>query len=204
MSCVPLHLHDFLGISDVVLMDCEFACWEDSLATGWADLSRPPEVIEIGLVHYDLHRGTIGKRFTSLVRPRLNRELSTYCKSLIGINQDEIDRAPSLAEVLLEVEGWLLDLERSATPTCAWGMSDRSYFAEDARRWGLRSPFDGAPHADLNAFSQQLFRDGDRESVRTRYGLHPIPHRHRALADALDLIQFCTLVRDTARQRVVE
>ena len=37
----------------VVLLDAEFTCWEDSLMTNWSDPSRPPEMIEIGMIAYD-------------------------------------------------------------------------------------------------------------------------------------------------------
>lgn len=202
----PLALAEFLRLTRVVLMDCEFTCWEDSLRTGWSDPSRPPEVIEIGLVEYDPPRERVGEAFTSLVRPRLNPELSAYCRGLVGIGQEEVNQAPPLGEVLQRVEAWLSRLGLTGAPTCEWGAGDRPRLARDAEWCGCSSPFDSAPHVDVGAlyrsmFGEAVFGEGDRDAVRRRCGLAENPGRHRALTDALDLAHFCAHLRNSALRR---
>jgi inhibitor of KinA sporulation pathway (predicted exonuclease) len=194
----PLDLDEFLHLTRVVLIDCEFTCWEDTLRTNWSDPSRPPEVIEIGLVEYDLQRGEVGGTFASLVQPRLNRELSDYCKSLGGISQAAIDDAPVLVDVLLQIEAWLRNRELSGAPTCGFALADRLYLAREAQTHHCSSPFREGPHADMHALCKRVLGSGDRDAVRTSYGLAPNPSRHRALADALDVAQFCALLRRMA------
>lgn len=196
-------LDEFLRLERVALMDCEFTCWEDSLRTNWADPSRPPELIEIGLVEYDLQSDRAGCVFTSLVRPRLNSELSAYCKSVVGIKQEEVDQAHPLGEVLQRVEAWLSSLELSGAPICEWGAGDRLRIAREAERYGCSSPFDGAPQVDLerlyrSALGNDVSGKGDRDSVRALCGLAENRNRHRALDDALDLAQFCAHLRKAA------
>jgi inhibitor of KinA sporulation pathway (predicted exonuclease) len=197
MPAGPLDLDEFLCLTTVVLLDCEFTCWEDSLRTRWSDPNRPPEVIEIGFAEYDVGRDQVGRAFTSLVRPRLNPELSAYCKRLLGISQAEIDRAPPLVEVLPQMHAWLTTLGLSGAPTCEWG-SDRPILAQEATRCGASSPFHDTPHVDLRVLYQRVFGEGDRDAARRRFGLPENRDRHRALPDALDLRQFCVFLRKTA------
>jgi inhibitor of KinA sporulation pathway (predicted exonuclease) len=198
MSSGSLPLDEFLRLATVVLLDCEFTCWEDSLSTRWSDPSRPPELIEIGLVEYDARRDRVGSAFTSLVRPRFNPSLSPYCKRLLGISQAEIDRAPSLVEVLPRLGAWLASVGLSGAPVCEWGTGDLPALAQDAARCGSTSPFHAAPHVDLGVLYQRVFGERDRDAARKRFSLRDNRRRHRALPDALDLQQFCALLRKTA------
>lgn len=205
MSITSVALDEFSRLNDVVLIDCEFTCWEDSLRTRWADASRPPELIEITLVQYDIPRDRIGKAFASLVRPRLNPRLSDYCKNLTGISQDEIDRSPPLVEVLQRIETWLSTVGLWRAPVCEWATSDLPYLAQDAKRHGRASPFLGASHINLEALYRRVLGSDasgelDREAVRARYGLPANPGRHRALSDALELAHFCVTLRTILTQ----
>ena len=46
-------LDEIFSVDRLLLLDCEYTCWEDSLPTQWADPRRPAELIEIALVEYD-------------------------------------------------------------------------------------------------------------------------------------------------------
>lgn len=188
-------LDRFVGLDGMVLLDCEFTCWEDSMRTRWADPARPPELIEIGLVCRG--RGPGGAAtFTSCVRPAVNPVLSDYCRSLTGIAQAEVDAAPDFSALMAAVGAWL----GRDVVTCGWGPIDREFVTGEAVRRGVVDPFAGAPHADLHSlFAAALRRPpGTRDEVRARWGLCPNSGRHRALADAEDLAQFCALIERLA------
>ncbi len=194
-------MDEFLGANGkFILLDLEFTCWENSLRDGWADPDRPPEVIEIGVAAFDAARDSVLDRFASFVRPQKNVELSIYCKDLLRISQADVSRAPLLDAVVAQVTDWTRRQGLAGTPTCAWGSNDRLFLTQDVRRAECRDPFEGRRHLDL----QSLFRstpghpadaECDRDRVRTELGLLPNPNRHRALDDAVDLVQFCRRLR---------
>jgi inhibitor of KinA sporulation pathway (predicted exonuclease) len=186
---------DLQGADRLVLMDCEWTCWEDSQATRWADAARPPEIIEVGLAAFDVCASRAVATFTALVRPRVNPKLSDYCRTLLHIGQDEIDRAPGFAVVTAWVADWQVTYGIGEVSTCAWGSYDRVLLAEEARRARCPDPFARRAHVDLMALARQRFGVESRDDVRRRCRLGPNPDRHRALADALDLVQFIPLFR---------
>ncbi|PYN05873.1 MAG: hypothetical protein DME06_19210 [Candidatus Rokuibacteriota bacterium] len=173
-----LALDEFLALSVVILIDCEFTCWEDSLPTWWSDPNRPPELVEIGLARYAIGEEKPSHSFSCFVRPRLNPTLSPYCRSLVGVSQEEIDNAASLPEVVSRIAEWLRHLS-GTTPTCGWGRGDRDFVAADAAAALGRDP-------------------GTRDSLREHWRLAPNPRRHRALEDAIDMVQFIGRVRSVA------
>lgn len=187
---------DFARHASVLLIDCEFTCWEHSRRSHWSDPGRPPELIEIGLAHYDLRRDAVGETFTSCVRPRLNPRLSRYCRDLTHIEQAEIDAAPPLPDVLGRAEAWLSTHQLQSLPVCEWGTGDLPFIAQDAARHGCSSPLREVRHVALRRLYERLvdhdtFGDGERDTIRRHFGLAPNPGRHRALCDALDLATFC-------------
>lgn len=197
-----LVLEEFLRLDRVLLMDLEFTCWEDSLRTSWADPRRPPEVLEIGLAAYSFAREELVDSFSAVVRPRINPALSPYCRELLALTQAEVDAAPPLGQVLVDVRTWEARLGPGTPPTCGWGTIDRRFLTQDAERAGAADPFAGRPHADLRRFFAALFHHPtpaiERDEVRRRGGLPDNRGRHRALPDTLDLIPFCAfLARQT-------
>ncbi len=71
--------------------DAEYTCYmrNDTLF----DKNHNSEVISVGLVITD-HKFRVKKTFYSVIRPKYNPVLTGYCKSLTGLKQREIDRAP--------------------------------------------------------------------------------------------------------------
>jgi len=193
-------IREFQKTTHALLLDLEFTCWEGSLKKGWPDPARPPEVIEIGGVAYDLDAEKSLASFTTFVRPRLNPVLSAYCRSLVHVSQTEIDGAPPLPEALKQFAAWETRLRVSHLPTCSWGVNDRLFLTRDACRQNCADPFAARPHIDLMplvglvaGFPPKSFPG--RDEARRFLSLSPNLDRHRALADALDLGQFCRIVK---------
>ena len=195
---------EIFGVDRLLLLDCEYTCWEDSLATQWADPRRPAELIEIALVEYDVPDGRVGRNFHALVRPSMNPLLSTYCKGLTRIRQADVEHASFLPDVLIRLEAWRSRSDRCNAPICAWGTGDLRVIAQDARRHGCPSPLEGVrgislPDLYRAAVSRQAFGDGERDTIRRNLGLQQCEGRHRALADALDLAGFLVHLRSMAK-----
>ncbi|MGN6148886.1 MAG: 3'-5' exonuclease [Rhizomicrobium sp.] len=68
-----------------ILYDLEYTAWEGSMAAKWLRPGEFREVVQIGAVKLDAETlETIGE-FGVLVRPRINKRLSSYFETLTGI-----------------------------------------------------------------------------------------------------------------------
>jgi inhibitor of KinA sporulation pathway (predicted exonuclease) len=184
-----------------LLIDLEFTCWEDSLRTAWADPARPAEVIEIGLVAYDIATRTATDTFDARVRPTVNPILSDYCVNLVHIPQGEIDAADQLPIALEALDRWVRAPRRAGLATCGWGSLDRKVLAQNAQALGVADPLAGRPHIDLRDVMTEHGHHPypiDRDDVRRLAHLPPNVRRHRALDDALDLTHFLGLLLRSA------
>jgi len=203
----------FFGLQSLILMDLEFTCWEDSLRTGWAQPDRPPEILELGLVAYDLQNDKVLDTYQSYVKPVLNPKLSSYCKNLLKLSQAVIDRSLPLVHTAKQINDWLRRLDIPAAPTCSWG-EDRTFLDQDLCRCNSLNPFAKRSHINLDAFTCSILetefpdRDqfrkmlglcdtqfSDRDRIRKMLGLEDTVKRHSALDDALDLVGFCTALK---------
>ncbi|GFR39764.1 hypothetical protein Agub_g248 [Astrephomene gubernaculifera] len=97
---LPRQVHDFF-----LVLDLEATC------TKRRDLF-PVEIIEVSAVllpgcnpSLDASLG----EFQSYVRPTVHPTLDPFCVELTGIQQDQVDSAPLLSDVLLRFQGWLAE-----------------------------------------------------------------------------------------------
>nr|CCC89879.1 conserved hypothetical protein [Trypanosoma congolense IL3000] len=88
----------------LIVVDVEATCDDNSK-------NYPHEIIELPGVLVDVRRGIVDKQrsFHSYVRPRRNPILTPFCKALTGIKQEDVDRAPSLPEVVKLFEEWYME-----------------------------------------------------------------------------------------------
>ena len=94
----------------LVVFDIEATC----------DIKLPKnkrEIIEIGALK--IVNGIIVDKFSKLIKPKRNPKLSTYCKELTHISQEDIDLASNPKEVLLDFIEWAQD-----AILAAWGDFD--------------------------------------------------------------------------------
>ncbi|CAF1084403.1 unnamed protein product [Rotaria sordida] len=67
----------------------------------------PHEIIEFPIVLIDAKQQIIVDKFQSYCRPTIKPILSNFCTELTGIEQHQVDNAPTFPEVLHNVESWL-------------------------------------------------------------------------------------------------
>jgi 3'-5' exoribonuclease 1 len=177
----------------VVLLDAEFTCWAGSLASGWSNPKHPAEMIEIGMIAYDASRQIETASFTSLIKPRVNPNLSDYCLNLLPIVQTEVDSAPEYESVMSDISNWLEQHTAPNSPTASWGKIDRSHTTNQSKRHSVSDPFGTRPHIEVDELVKATLgieTQIEREDVRIRLNIESVSGRHRALSDSADLIAF--------------
>jgi inhibitor of KinA sporulation pathway (predicted exonuclease) len=164
------------GEHRIVVVDVEATCWKKGV------FSRKKETIEIGAVK--LLRGRAESRwpeFQTFVRPRRLPRLSSFCRELTGITQENVDAAPTFPEALRLFLEWSQPLER--TVLAAWSRYDLWQLDLDLEAHGL--PKLAVPFLDVKKLAARTV--GTKSFEETARELAPddvaMP-RHRAAADA--------------------
>lgn len=133
------------------------------------------EIIEIGCVIVD-ETYTILGTFARFVKPALNPQLTEYCRNLTNISQDDIDRAPALPNVLIELRQWMSLFDISEWGS--WGMFDRKQINAECARSNCTNPLHNIKHVNLKCGRKGL------NTVLAAHGLQFQGVPHRALTDA--------------------
>ena len=164
------------GDRRLVVIDVEATCWKKGV------FSRKKETIEIGGVLM-LPDGDQSKwpEFQSFVRPLKLPRLSTFCRELTGITQENVDAAPGFPEALAMFVAWAQPLERIVL--ASWSHYDLWQLDLDLDAHGL--PKLSLPFLDVKKLAARMI--GGKNLEDTARELAPeslsIP-RHRAIADA--------------------
>jgi 3'-5' exoribonuclease 1 len=164
------------GQRRIVVVDVEATCWKKGI------FSRQKETIEIGAVQLVLHRRpSRWPEFQTFVRPRRYPRLSSFCRELTGITQEDVDAAPAFPEALRLLLDWLEPLERVVLAT--WSRYDLWQIDLDLEGHGL--PRLAIPVLDVKKLAAGIV--GAKSLEKTARELLPddlsLP-RHRAVADA--------------------
>lgn len=164
------------GERRIVAVDVEATCWKKGV------FSRKKETIEIGAVLLLLDRAeSTWPEFATFVRPLRQPHLSSFCRELTGITQDDVDGAPRFPEALQLFLEWSPPLEEVVLAT--WGRYDVWQLDLDLEAHGL--PRLALPFLDVKKLAGRIVGTKSfEETVRVfALGDSPLP-RHRALADA--------------------
>ena len=164
------------GERRIVVVDVEATCWKKGV------FSRKKETIEIGAVLMVLDRAeSKWPEFQTFVRPRRLPRLSSFCRELTGITQENVDAAPTFPEALQQFLEWSQPLERIVL--AAWSRYDLWQLDLDLEAHGL--PKLEVPFLDVKKLAARTV--GTKSFEATARELDPealnMP-RHRAIADA--------------------
>ena len=164
------------GERRIIVVDVEATCWKKGV------FSRNKETIEIGAVLLPLDGAeSRWAEFQTFVRPRRHPHLSTFCRELTGITQENVDTAPTFPEALRLFLEWALPLERIVVAT--WSRYDLWQLDLDLEAHGL--PRLTLPFLDVKKLAARIV--GSKSFEETARELAPegveMP-RHRAIADA--------------------
>ncbi len=165
------------GERRIVVVDVEATCWKKGI------FSRQKETIEIGAVQLVLNRApSKWPEFQTFVRPRRYPRLSSFCRELTGITQEDVDAAPAFPEALRLLLDWLEPLEQLVLAT--WSRYDLWQLDLDLEAHGL--PKLTLPVLDVKKLAAGIV--GGKSLEKTAQQLLPdestAVSRHRAVADA--------------------
>ena len=164
------------GERRIVAVDVEATCWKKGV------FSRKKETIEIGAVQLLLDRPeSKWPAFQTFVRPARLPRLSSFCRELTGITQEDVDAAPSFPEALRLFLEWSQLPEQFVLAT--WSHYDLWQLDLDLEVHGL--PKLAFPFLDVKKLAARIV--GSKSFEETVRELAPdadaLP-RHRAIADA--------------------
>ena len=164
------------GKRHIVVLDVEATCWKKGV------FSRKKETIEIGAVKMLLDRAeSKWPEFQTFVRPQRQPRLSTFCRELTGITQEDVDAAPPFPEALRLFLEWSKPLQRVVL--ASWSRYDLWQLDLDLEAHGL--PELAVPFLDVKRLAARVI--GVKGFEQTAHHLVPetadMP-RHRAGADA--------------------
>jgi len=164
------------GERRIVVVDVEATCWKRGV------FSRKKETIEIGAVQLLLDRDqSKWPEFQTFVRPQRLPHLSSFCRELTGITQENVDAGPTFPEALRLFLEWSQPVERVVLAT--WSRYDLWQLDLDLEAHGL--PKLAIPVLDVKKLAARLL--GAKSFEQTVREIAPdavaLPS-HRAVADA--------------------
>jgi 3'-5' exoribonuclease 1 len=163
-----------------VVTDLEASCWE----AAW--VRHRMETIEIGAVRLDESLSVVDE-FDAFVRPVVVPRLSSFCRKLTSITQEQVDAADTFPKVFASFVRWLGPGPRRLV---TWGAFDIGQLRMDCERHGMRFPEHvAADHLNLKtAFGKWkgLKRVGMADALAL-LGLPHVGHAHRGIDDARNL-----------------
>ena len=196
-------LKDSMCFDFILFFDCEYTCWENSHKTLWSDPRYPSELLQIGIAVYNIKEKRYSKEFSSFVRPEINPHLSSYCKNLLKISQEEIDNAKKFPVVSSQISEVINLYSNNSMYICSWG-DDYNRISDNAFRSNTNDPFVTLPRMNLMEEAIKVFGiQGNhiiRDDLKEKLGLKPVINRHDAIADALDLLD----IMDALKKHIIK
>lgn len=176
------------------VVDVEATCWPNHKmpgpnGQGWVEPRT--EIIEIGAAMVSITDLTVKGEFDEFVRPKLNPELSDFCRTLTSIRQQDIDAARGFPEVLTKFGAWISSFgPKEEVLFASWGRYDKNQFHRDCELHGVPSPFD-QEHLNLKEFVAAKTGRSPKGvgAVLARLGIKFEGTPHRGIDDVRNIIR---------------
>ncbi len=167
-----------------LVVDLEATCWE---VPNTPDLN---EVIDIGIVVCD-DQYEILDTWSSLIKPKTNVKLSSFCKRLTSIKQQDVDSALSFPQVISNFNLWFFEKFQTNPKDLiwfTWGSWDLKCLTEDCLRNEVPFPF--ASHRNLKDIYFKIKKCDKKDKlslkdVIERENIIFTQKLHRGITDAL-------------------
>lgn len=176
----------------IVVVDVEATCWNGKPPAGETN-----EIIEIGACLLDVRTLERSEKRGWFVRP-VRSTVSPFCTELTTIRPEDVANAPTLAEVLEQMQAELKTKER---PWASFGDYDRRQFEKDCKASSVRYPF-GPAHLNvknLAAFALGHTRPMGMAGALEAVGLPLEGTHHRGVDDAWNIAAILAAVLRSAR-----
>ena len=164
------------GERRIIVVDVEATCWKKGV------FSRTKETIEIGAVRLLFDRGeSEWPEFQTFVRPLRLPRLSSFCRELTGITQENVDAAPAFPDAMRLFLEWTQPLEEVVLAT--WSRYDVWQLDLDLEAHGL--PKLSLPFLDVKKLAARVVGSKSLETTARELTADGVAGpRHRAVADA--------------------
>ena len=160
------------GKRRIVVVDVEATCWKKGV------FSRNKETIEIGAVLLLPDRApSQWPEFQTFVRPLRLPRLSSFCRELTGITQENVDAAPGFPEALRLFLEWSQPLERVVLAD----LEPLQFVAARSRSGGPRLA-EACPPLSRREEARRAYCGQKESSRRPRASLPPMTVTRRATA----------------------
>lgn len=167
----------------LLVVDLEMTCTDDGSIP-----ADQMEVIEVGAVIVS-RAGEVIDRFEAFVRPAARPVLTPFCRTFLGIEQQQIDAARRWPEVACELSEFAA--RHGAREWGSWGDSDRRQIEQESERHRSPHPLGWLTHRNLKrefAKTRKIKQVGIAAALRL-VGIERQGAAHRALADAENVAQ---------------
>ena len=170
------------GERRIIAVDVEATCWKKGV------FSRNKETIEIGAVLLLLDRvESKWPEFQTFVRPLRLPRLSSFCRELTGIAQEDVDAAPAFPEALRLFLEWSQPLEQVVLAT--WSRYDLWQLDLDLEAHGL--PKLALPFLDVKKLAARIvgsksFEETARELAPDEGAMRAPPRPRRCASHCTD------------------
>jgi 3'-5' exoribonuclease 1 len=163
-----------------VVVDLEASCWE----AAW--VRHRMETIEIGAVRLDEALGVVDE-FDTFVRPVVIPRLSSFCRRLTSISQEQVDGADTFPKAFARFLTWL---GPGARRLVTWGAFDLGQLRLDCQRHAMVFPEHlAAGHLNLKTEFGR-WKGMKRVAMADALQLLDLPHlghAHRGIDDARNI-----------------
>lgn len=177
-----------------IIYDIEATCWENRPS------DYQQEIIEIGALMLNGYGEELGS-FNRFVKPILHPRLSFFCTNLTNINQKQIDRADTFAQVIEDFQDWA-EIFYEDYRLCAWGGFDERMLRQDCILHDMETDWIDNKCLNIKRQFQEIKRLkqpwGLKKSVE-KLGMEFEGEAHRAINDALNLAKVFLEYRDEWR-----
>ncbi|WP_088239398.1 3'-5' exonuclease [Calothrix rhizosoleniae] len=132
-----------------LIIDLEATCSKDG-----AIPRHQMEIIEIGAVMLNSSTWNVDSEFQQFIKPIIHPQLTDFCTELTTIKQQDVDVAPTLAEVISQFKKWMLSFDNYTF--CSWGNYDKNQFIQDCKFHQIPYPFTSTHRNIKQEFSEYL------------------------------------------------
>lgn len=164
-----------------IIYDLEATCWR----------GRPPgghnEVIEIGAVKIDEYAQVVSS-FNKFIKPLVNPVLSSFCKKLTSISQENVDSAKLFDKTSQEFIDWMTEDDEEYF-LCAWGQFDQQLLINDCNLHKIDYSWT-YNHVDIKSqyhSYKKMPKHGGLKATVKKEGFQFDGIQHRAISDAENL-----------------
>ncbi|MDY6900852.1 MAG: 3'-5' exonuclease [Cyanobacteriota bacterium] len=132
-----------------LIVDLEATCSDDGSVP-----REEMEIIEIGAVMLNRSTWDIDSEYQQFIKPVRHPKLTKFCTELTTINQQDVNTAPTLPEIIPQFKEWIDSYPKNIF--CSWGNYDKKQFLQDCAFHNLAYPF-GSEHRNIKKeFSSYL------------------------------------------------